>query len=131
MKATGHRAFAERLKAALRSAKIEPRASVVEKLFNSRYPTAQVTSQTVSGWLNGRYKPTDDKIEVLAKLVGVEPHVLHYGDNTQVAEAKVLWPTGAGVRERHTIEAFLALPARKRDLVGELVAALGEGGGQG
>lgn len=121
------KAFAARLKAALRAAGIEPRASEVEKRFNSRYRGSAVTSQAVSGWLTGKSMPKPDRIRVLGELVGMDPHVLHYGDK-RVAEPKVDWPVGAGPDERKVIAAFLALPAKKRDLVGQLVAALGEEG---
>lgn len=122
-----NKAFATRLKAALRAAGIEPRASELEKRFNSRYRGPAVTSQAVSGWLTGKSMPKPDRIRVLGELVGIDPQALHYGDK-KVAEPKVDWPVGAGPRERHVIAAFLALPAKKRDLVGELVVVLGEGG---
>lgn len=99
----------------------------MEKRFNSRYRGPAVTSQAVSGWLTGKSMPKPDRIRVLGELIGVDPQFLHYGDK-RVAEPQAEWPTGVGQRERQVIAAFLALPAKKRDLVGDLVAALGEGG---
>ena len=46
-------AFAERLAAAMRRAGLEPRASVLEKEFNTRYWGRAVTYQAVARWLKG------------------------------------------------------------------------------
>lgn len=104
---------------------MEASASGLEKRFNSRYTGAPVTAQAISGWLTGRYMPKQDKIRVLAALVGLDPHVLQYGEGKgRVAEPRPEWPAGIGTRDRRVIDAFLALPPRRRELVGELVAAL-------
>lgn len=117
-------AFARRLRAALQDAGIEASAAVVEKRFNSRYRGTPVTVQAISGWLTGRYMPKQDKIRVLAELVRVDPHVLQFGGGGRIAEARPEWPVAVGARERRVIDAFLALPPKRRELVGELVAAL-------
>ena len=36
------------------------------------------------------------------------------------------WPAGVGSRERQTIDAYLQLTPKKRELVGELVKALSD-----
>lgn len=121
-------AFAKRLRAALDAAGIDPRAGVVEKRFNSRYRGAPVTSQAVSGWLNGRSIPRQDRIRVLAELTGVDAQVLQFGGGRgRVSEPRSDYPSGAGARERRVIDAYLALPPKRRELIGELVAALQEG----
>jgi hypothetical protein len=115
--------FARRLRTALHDARIEPSASVLEKKFNSRYDGTPVTAQAISGWLSGRYLPKQDKIRVLAAIVGVDPHVLQYGDKQRVGEGRPTWEAMAAP-DRAMIDAFLSLPPAQRKLVRELIAAL-------
>lgn len=115
--------FARRLRAALQDAGIEASASVLEKRFNSRYDGTPVTAQAISGWLSGRYLPKQDKIRVLAGIVGVDPHVLQYGGKPQVGEARPVWEALAAP-DRAMVDAFLSLPAPQRKLVRDLVASL-------
>ncbi len=119
--------FAQRLAEAMRAAGYEPRPAVLFRLFNARYRGHSVSVQTTSRWLGGRAIPEQDKLQVLAALFGVEPHVLRYGGSKRIGETRGAWPAGVGARERQIIEAFLALPPKRRELVGELVEALGEG----
>lgn len=116
--------FAARLRAALQAANIEPSAAVVEKRFNSRYGGAPVTAQAISQWLNGKVIPRQDKIRVLAALVGVDPHVLQYGGRSRVGEGRPEWIEGMAAQDRAMLDAFLHLTPSQRKLVRELVAAL-------
>lgn len=110
----------------MRALGYEARPSVLFLLFNARYRGNSVSFQTISRWLRGASMPGQDKLQVLADLFGVQAHVLRFGGSSKskVAEAQAPWPAGAGARERHVIEAFLALPPKRRELVGELVKAL-------
>ena len=45
---------------------------------------------------------------------------------SRVAEPRMTWPAGVGSRERQTIDAYLQLSPKKRELVGELVKALSD-----
>lgn len=119
------RQFSQRLADAMRAAGYEPQPGVLHKLFNSRYRGRSVSFQTASRWLRGVSIPEQDKLQTLAAVLGVEPHVLRFGASgrSRVAEAAQGW-SGAGPRERQVIEAFLALPPRRRELVGALVKAL-------
>src|SRR5690606_15573413 len=121
--------FSARLRAALRDARIEASASVLEKRFNSRYSGAPVTAQAISGWLNGKAIPRQDKLRVLAALVGLDPHVLQYGGGgrARVSETKGTWE-GLNSAERAMVDAYIALAPSQRKLVRELVAALAEKG---
>lgn len=116
--------FAARLRAALEAKGIEASAAVVEKRFNSRYSGAAVTAQAVSGWLNGKSIPKQDKLRVLAALVGMEPHELQFGGKRRVGDAGVDWPQALGTQDRMMLDAYLSLPAAQRKLVRELVASL-------
>jgi transcriptional regulator with XRE-family HTH domain len=117
-------AFAARLRAALEARGIEASAAVVEKRFNSRYEGAAVTAQAVSGWLNGKSIPKQDKLRVLAALVGVEPHELQFGGKHRVSDEAAEWPQALGTQDRLMMNAYLSLPTAQRKLVRELVASL-------
>lgn len=122
-------AFAKRLREALEARGIEASAAVVEKRFNSRYDGAAVTAQAISGWLNGKSIPKQDKLRVLAAMVGMAPHELQYGGKPAVGEARADWTQALGAPERGMLDAYASLPLAQRKLVRELVAALGEGKG--
>lgn len=118
-------AFSRRLAAAMRDADYEPRPSVLFKLFNSRYRGKSVSFQTASRWLHGRSIPTQDKLRLLAKLLGLEPHTLQFGAPAPgVAESPAAWHTGLKPQDHEMVEAYLALPASRRKLVRDLVTAL-------
>ncbi|WP_434027332.1 helix-turn-helix domain-containing protein [[Pseudomonas] boreopolis] len=119
-----HHQFSRRLAEAMRANGYEPRPAVLFRLFNARYAGRSVTFQSVSRWLRGRSIPEQDKLQVLADLFGVAPHLLRYGGGHRVSEPQAPWPPQAGTREREVIKAYLALPLRQRELVGELVQAL-------
>ena len=116
-------AFAKRLREALVASGIETSAAVLEKRFNSRYGGTPVTAQAISGWLSGRYLPKQDKIRVLAAIVGMDPHVLQYGGKSGVGEGGADWDA-VPVQDRAMFDAFMTLSATQRKLVRELVAAL-------
>lgn len=118
--------FAKRLRAALKAADIEASAAVVEKRFNSRYEGAPVSPQVVSQWLNGRVMPRQDKIRVLATMVGLDPRELQYGGSAKVGEGKQEWAAGLAAQDRVMVDGYLTLPAPQRKLVRELVSALAE-----
>lgn len=123
--------FAARLRAALQAANIEPSAAVVEKRFNSRYAGAPVTAQAISQWLNGKVIPRQDKIRVLAALVGVDPHVLQYGGGrSRVGEGRAEWAEGMAAQDRAMVDAYLHLAPSQRKLVRELIAALAGAAGK-
>lgn len=121
-------AFSRRLADAMRRSGYEPRPNVLMKVFNSRYPGTSVREMTASRWLGGKAIPNQDKLQVLSELFGVEPQELRFGKPAKgrVAEVRGAWPPGIGARERQVISAFLALPAKRRDLVGDLVEVLSE-----
>lgn len=121
--------FSTRLRTALKDARIEASPAILEKRFNSRYTGAPVTSQAISGWLNGKAIPRQDKLRVLAALVGVDAHVLQYGGRSRVGEAKGAWE-GLSPSERAMVDAYITLAPPQRKLVRELVAALAEKGAE-
>lgn len=120
--------FAARLRAALKEARIEASPVVLEKRFNSRYEGSPVTSQAISGWLNGKAIPRQDKLRVLAAMLGIDAHVLQYGGEgrrPRVSEAPGPWE-GLSPAERAMVDAYATLAPPQRKLVRDLVAALAD-----
>ena len=125
--------FAARLRAALKEARIEASPVVLEKRFNSRYEGAPVTSQAISGWLNGKAIPRQDKLRVLAAMLGMDAHVLQYGGEARrprVGEAPGAWE-GLSPAERAMVDAYATLAPPQRKLVRDLVAALADKAARG
>lgn len=118
--------FASRLRRALAAAGIEPSAAVVGKRFNARYDGQPVTAQAVSMWLNARAIPRQDKIRVLAGIVGLNPHELQYGGR-RIGEPRGPWQA-LHAQDRAMVDAYLNLPAAQRKLVRDLVGVLSTGG---
>ncbi len=120
--------FSQRLANAMQQAGYEARPTVLFHLFNTNYRGRSVTFQTTSRWLAGGAIPAQDKLQVIADVLGVEPHALRFGTSSRsrVAEARPAWPAGVGSRERLVIDTYLRLPAKKREVVGELVKMLSD-----
>lgn len=118
--------FSKRLSAAMHAAGHEPRPSVLFKQFNSVYRGPSVSFQSASRWLNGRSIPEQDKLQVLASLYGVHPHVLRFGEKPgrRVAETRSIWPETLTALDHAAFDAYLALSAAQRKLVRELIQAL-------
>ncbi len=115
--------FAKRLRDAMTAAGYEPRPAVLEKNFNSRYWGKSVTFQAVSRWLRGEAIPSQEKLQVLADWLKVEPHVLRYGEQAikAIRAKQKRWDDGIGYQEREIFEAFLALPTPQRKIVREVI----------
>ena len=63
---------------------------------------------------------------MIARLVGVEPHVLRYGvAASKIAEPRPAWLSELKPIDREVIDAYFALSASQRKAVRELIAALG------
>lgn len=118
--------FATRLRALMEAEGYEPRPAVLEREFNERFWGKSITFQTASSWLRGMSIPTQDKLEVIAEWLKVEPQVLRYGDKAAkgIRDARTAWPGALPAPDRAAIEAYLALPRAQRKLVRELVQFL-------
>ena len=118
--------FAQRLRSAMLAAGYPDRPAVLEREFNSRYWGRSVTFQAVSRWLRGESIPSQDKLQVLAEWLRIEPQVLRFGERAAIAvrEQHGRWEDPKYYHERDVIEAFLALPAVQRKVVREVVMAL-------
>ena len=65
---------------------------VLHKLFNSHYHGRPVAFSTASKWLRGVTLPNQEKLEVLAAVLDVEPHVLRYGGSPRrIGDNRLDW----------------------------------------
>ncbi len=117
--------FSNRLRDAMTQAGYPLRPVVLEREFNTRYWGSSVTLQAVRRWLRGEAIPSQEKLQVLAEWLKVEPQVLRFGEavRNSVQQHKQLWDEGAGYVEKETFEAFLKLPAPQRKIIREVIQA--------
>lgn len=66
-----------------------------------------------------------DKVQVLAEWLKVEPDVLRFGTAVQlsVQQHKKRWEEGVNHIEREAFDAFLQLPAVQRKVIREVIQA--------
>lgn len=73
--------FTQRLRECLRrSGRAESSSTALAREFNRVYSGTQVTTNAVRKWLTGQSIPTQDKLRVLADLLGVRTQWLRYGN---------------------------------------------------
>lgn len=115
--------FALRLRTAMTQAGYAVRPVVLEREFNTRYWGRSVTLQAVRRWLRGEAIPSQDKVQVLAEWLKVEPEVLRFGEAVRqsVQQHRQRWDEGVGHLEREAFDAFLQLPALQRKLIREVI----------
>lgn len=117
--------FSNRLRDALVRAGYTASPSVLEHEFNLRWYGRSISNQAAWGWLNNRSIPTQEKLQVLAEWLKVEPQVLRFGEAVRNAVQlhKKRWDDGVGYLERETFDAFLKLPAPQRKIIREVILA--------
>ena len=122
--------FAERLKAAMLAAGYEPRPAVLEREFNLRYWGRPITFQAVRRWLRGDSLPAQEKLEVLAEWLQIEPQALRFGDAavTRIREKRDQWTLALKGEEREVLQAYLDLPVEQRKIIREVILAFAQAG---
>ncbi|MDZ4252844.1 MAG: helix-turn-helix domain-containing protein [Sulfuritalea sp.] len=118
--------FSQRLRKAMQQAGYPLRPIVLEREFNTRYWGRSVTVQAVRRWLRGEAIPSQEKLQVLAEWLNVEPQVLRFGEGVtkSVRAKRERWDEGIGYQEREVFEAFLSLTAPQRKAVREVILGL-------
>ena len=118
--------FAARLKQAMLDAGYEPRPSVIEREFNQRYWGRSISFQAARQWLLGNAVPQQDKLQILAEWLKIEPQALRFGEVSvqSVREKKKRWEDALAGPEREVMEAFLSLPATQKKVAREVILAL-------
>lgn len=79
-----HNAFTERPLVALSEVGIKQSPSVLAREYNMRNPTLRVTSHAVRKWMKGESMPAQDRLYVLAEILGTSPNWLRFGDGPMV-----------------------------------------------
>jgi transcriptional regulator with XRE-family HTH domain len=112
-------AFGERLKQSLSKAGHELRPAVLEREFNQRYWGTPVSVQAVRKWLLGQVIPTQDKLQVLAEWLQIDPHWLRFGEERfgSVREQEAKWEIGMTQEDRDMISRFLELSLAERETI--------------
>jgi transcriptional regulator with XRE-family HTH domain len=125
--------FSNRLRDALVKAGYAASPSVLEHEFNLRWYGRSISNQAAWSWLNNRSIPTQEKLQVLAEWLKVEPQVLRFGEavRNSVQQHKQRWDAGIGHLERETFDAFLQLPAPQRTLIREVILTFAKVHGDG
>lgn len=120
--------FSQRLRHAMEAAGYPVRPIILEREFNTRYWGRAVTVQAVRRWLRGEAIPSQEKLQVLADWLKVEPHILRFGEGPikAIQEKRKRWDEGIGYQEREVFEAFMNLPAEQRKAVREIILGLGQ-----
>ena len=115
--------FAKRLSDAMVQAGYALRPVVLEREFNTRYWGRSVTLQAVRRWLRGEAIPSQEKLQVLADWLKIEPQVLRFGEavRNSIQQHKQRWDEGVGYQERETFDVFLKLPAPQRKIIREVI----------
>jgi transcriptional regulator with XRE-family HTH domain len=115
--------FSERLQESMLKAGYEVRPVVLEREFNQRYWGKSVTVQAVRRWLFGEAIPNQDRLQVLAEWLNVDPHWLRFGEKLSgsVQQQRKRWDANMTPQERQVVENFMKLPPEKRKLVAEII----------
>lgn len=123
--------FSQRLLAALESAGVPAKPTVIEREFNQRYWGKAITLHAARLWLRGETMPTHDRMLCLAQWLGVEPAILRYGEDVPKAirARRKRWDEGIGYQEREIFELFLKLPVPQRKVAREVILALAKAEG--
>lgn len=117
--------FSNRLRATMVKAGYLASPTVLLHGFNLRWRGRSISNQAAWSWLNSKSIPTQDKIQVLAEWLKIEPQVLRFGNAVlqSVQQHKDLWSDGVGYADKETFEAFLKLPAPERKIIREVIQA--------
>ena len=118
--------FSQRLKQAMTDAGFPVRPIVLEREFNTRYWGRPISVQAVRRWLNGEAIPAQDKLQILADWLKVEPQILRFGGEAivSVQKKKKRWEDAIAGPEREVLEAFIGLPAEQKKVAREVILAL-------
>lgn len=77
--------FSKRLKTCLRTARFPTSPGAVAHEYNLRADGASVSVYAVRKWLSGEAIPTQDKVHILARWIGVSAQWLRFGEKESSA----------------------------------------------
>jgi hypothetical protein len=102
------------------------RPIVLEREFNCFYWGRSATLQAARRWLRGEAIPAQEKSQVLADWLRIEPQICRFGEHVVLsARAKQnSWEDAVTGPEREVLEAFINLPAPQKKVAREVILAL-------
>ncbi len=85
---------------------------------------------TSVSFLSAAIYRSQDKLQVIAQWLKVEPQALRFGDQavSAIREQRAKWQDPGFYQEREAIDAFLALPVEQRKVVREVIMAFARAG---
>ena len=121
-----NKAFADRLRLALKGVAIRPSPALVANEFNLRYWGKSVTANTARNWLLGNSIPMQDKLRVLADWLHVSADELRYGTLTAIPKPKDsgLDSSVLTMQDRDMLARYMTLSLADRKTVCDVVVAL-------
>jgi hypothetical protein len=114
--------FAKRLCDSLRLTGYSTSPSDLVTAFNARFYGPRVHLSSCRKWLLGEAIPTQEKLVVLAHMLGVTADWLRFGDATRVMQQQV--PTAFDKQELALLSDMARLSARDQRLVRQLVGVM-------
>lgn len=120
------KAFAERLRLALKGIGIRPSPTLVANEFNLRYWGKSITSHTARNWLLGKSIPMQDKLRVLAEWLHVSPDELRFGTLAPTFKAQESGTDMSvlNMQDRDMLARYMTLSLADRKTVCDVVVAL-------
>jgi hypothetical protein len=99
---------------------------VLEREFNQRCWGRSISFQAARQWLLGKAVPQQDKLQILADWLKIEPQILRFGGEAAVSvqEKKKRWEDAVAGPEREVLEAFINLPTPQKKVAREVILAL-------
>lgn len=92
--------------------------------FNLHFRGPKIHMHSCRKWLNGESIPTQEKLVVLAHMLGVSPDWLRYGDSGHVAREPNLGPYAGDPQNLALLSSIRQLPERDRQVVRRLVEVM-------
>ena len=120
-------AFATRLEEALKAKAIRKSPTVLANFFNSNFDGRSVTPHAARNWLLGKSLPTQDKLVLLAKLLGTSAEHLRYGrhsEKTLLISNQDGTETELSASQQQLVTNYLMLSFSNQKLVSDLVSEL-------
>ena len=122
------RELGRQIKAAMARLGWEPTGSELARRYQSRFPEG-ITEQTANAWLGGRRLPNALHLEELSELLDASLKVgAKATRKNAISEPRLSWPADFDASERQLMLVYRSLPPRPRELLVELMAAMGESG---
>lgn len=116
--------FSIRLKNAMEKAGYKAKPTVLEREFNTRFWGKSVTLQGARRWLVGESIPTQEKLLILSKWLGVDPNYLRFGEIRNeliIKNESDIFIQSLSDSELKTLKKFNTLTENQRKLIFELL----------